>query len=141
MYTPKCKVEAGVKSLIILVLIAVTAVAIVASGVAVRGRPRSKTSSERAKNPYHSVAIRYGRPSCPQVRQLSGVRYLSREAPRLPLVRCTVQPCRCHYAHFDDRRVEDRRNPFGSRSAPSHVGFDRRREDRRRVPHRYAAYS
>jgi hypothetical protein len=40
---------------------------------------------------------------------LQGTRFLSREAPALPLKNCVNDECTCHYAHHDDRRIGPRR--------------------------------
>ena len=63
---------------------------------------------------YHSVMIAAGGQCCATVRTLTGVRFLSREAPLLPLAGCDAGECRCRYVHFVDRRDDDRRNPYGS---------------------------
>lgn len=61
-------------------------------------------------NPWYAVAIKAGRRSCQTCVQLGERRFLSKEAPRLPLEGCT-QPggCECVYVHFSDRRVGARR--------------------------------
>ena len=50
---------------------------------------------------------------CKAVRELGGGRYLSDEAPDLPVPGCTAERCTCSYIHYDDRREDDRRNPYG----------------------------
>ena len=65
------------------------------------------------KKPYHSVTIRYReREACSAVKQFPATlflsdkaspfgetqRFLSREAPLLPLTECTVAHCQCHYS-------------------------------------------
>jgi hypothetical protein len=56
-------------------------------------------------NPYHAVSIVPGESSCGAARELRSRRFLSREAPPLPLASCTSSTCRCSYRHFDDRRM------------------------------------
>ena len=87
-----------------------------------------------SRNPYHCVEVRAGTPACEAVRHLGNVRFLSAEAPALPLSGCTLQACRCSYVHHDDRREDDRRNPYGQWSnVPSTIpGERRKRTDRRR---------
>lgn len=59
---------------------------------------------------FHAVAVR-GRPdACTAARALEGARFLSREAPALPLSSCTHPRCQCIYQHFDDRRDRERRD-------------------------------
>jgi hypothetical protein len=83
---------------------------------------------------FRAVTILPARPSCKLVKHYMGKRYLTAEAPHLPLAGCHVQPCRCRYAHHEDRRVEDRRNPFGIDHVPIGIDSNRRGRDRRR-PH------
>jgi len=69
------------------------------------------------------------------VKALQGVRLLSAEAPRLPIVGCTMaQNCQCRYQHHEDRRGPSRRS--GQRSSSSAqwelTGGDRRRAVGRR---------
>ncbi len=40
---------------------------------------------------------------------LQGQRFLSREAPPLPLKNCPNGNCECLYQHYDDRRATPRR--------------------------------
>jgi hypothetical protein len=60
----------------------------------------------RLSNPYHAIAIHAGPKRCEAVKPLLGKRYLSKEAPRLPLKDCTEPACSCHYRHHDDRRLD-----------------------------------
>ena len=61
-------------------------------------------------NPFHAVSVVPVGDCCQQARSLLGVRFLSREAPPIPLKGCDASSCRCRYQHFDDRRSgEDRR--------------------------------
>jgi hypothetical protein len=62
--------------------------------------------------PWHAVSILCGVPCCPGAMELLGTRFLSKEAPRLPLKGCLMgSACRCSYQHHDDRRVSPRRTP------------------------------
>jgi hypothetical protein len=87
-------------------------------------------------NKYHAVAIGKNTAACSAASQLEGKRFLSNEAPVLPVSGCNVWPCRCRYIHYADRRAEDRRFPFGVRkSAERHTAAsERRRRDRRKSP-------
>jgi hypothetical protein len=71
----------------------------------------SATSSTHyhISNPYHSVSIVPGESCCRAARELRTRRFLSREAPPLPLADCTAKTCRCAYRHYDDRRLKSRR--------------------------------
>ena len=77
---------------------------------------RRKTEGKRAPvstfgNLFHGIAIEPGSRACEAVRHVAGRRYLSEDAPRLPLDECQcVQDCRCVYRHFSDRRTDVRRD-------------------------------
>jgi len=60
---------------------------------------------------FHGVAVRArGGDCCEAVEELEGQRFLSEEAPLLPLAQCSnPQGCRCVYEHFDERRDNLRR--------------------------------
>ena len=87
------------------------------------------------KNKYHAVTIAYRASACEAAKLLSQKRFLSADAPTLPLLDCDSKVCQCRYVHFDDRRSgEDRRDSFGpgnssgsEKSDRRHVGPDRRR--------------
>ena len=69
---------------------------------------------------HRAVAICPGAFSCEAVRQHEEKRYLSGDAPFLPLRECDQAACECTYEHLDDRRAdEDRRNTYAAYS-----GFD-----------------
>ena len=105
-------------------------------------RQNEPATGRRARS-YHSVAIRYyGNAACPAVKQfaiqptlstqappfLETQRFLSSEAPLLPLAGCTEKACQCRYVHYADRRERDRRHPYDPflASAPAFVGRERR---------------
>jgi hypothetical protein len=50
-----------------------------------------------------------GGSACAAARACKDKRYLSTEAPRLPLAACDAASCKCKYRHFEDRRAGDRR--------------------------------
>lgn len=118
---------------IVLILIAG---ALIFGGVRIVKSKRSKVSpvvrSASRKN-FHSVEVRSGDSACEAVRRLEGVRYLSDKAPLLPVSGCSAQKCTCQYVHYDDRRDDDRRNPYGqwSNLPPTLTGERRSRNERR----------
>ena len=60
---------------------------------------------------YHAVSIRHGARCCKAVAALDGKRYLSTEAPSLPLAGCSSPgACQCKYRHHSDRREDFRRD-------------------------------
>lgn len=80
---------------------------------------------------FRAVSIVPARPACRLVRRCAHTRYLATEAPRLPLAGCRAAHCRCRYRHHEDRRTEDRRNPFGIDHVSIGVARDRRSGERR----------
>ena len=65
----------------------------------------------RVTNPYHAVTVVPGLECCQAARVLQGHRFLSTEAPALPLKGCDRSSCGCRYNHHNDRRARagDRR--------------------------------
>jgi hypothetical protein len=82
--------------------------------IAVNQIPRAQARSStniRVTNPWHAVAVATGKPCCRASVAARNVRYLSREAPPLPLAGCTQpQTCLCKYKHYGDRRAGPRRS-------------------------------
>jgi len=103
---------------------------------AVKPRRRAPTN----KKSYHAVSIKFESRACMAAKKKEGERFLSAEAPRLPLPECDVSKCLCHFAHHKDRRVsKDRRNIFNASGHSSTTGKheqerrgarDRRRDDK-----------
>jgi hypothetical protein len=83
---------------------------------------------------FHCVEVKAVDCTCEAIKQLAGLRFLSDEAPLLPLPECSAGTCRCRYEHHEDRRQDLRRNPYGVQRAvpPPHIDEDRRAgKDRR----------
>jgi hypothetical protein len=89
----------------------------------------------RVTNPFHAVSIKAG-PTCEKTAlQYGRTRYLSREAPTLPLPTCNPKGCTCRYLHHDDRRGgQDRRerDVWSAQPQPA-ASVERRRSGGRRV--------
>jgi hypothetical protein len=68
--------------------------------------PRQRPRSDQQ---FHAVSILTGSVACDAAKERAGFRFLSREAPRLPLKDCTCPECTCRYEHHADRRVFARR--------------------------------
>lgn len=87
-------------------------------------------------NRYHCVEVCAGNPACESVRQFGHTRFLSREAPGLPVSGCSVSSCTCSFIHHDDRRDDDRRHVYGQWSGipPEATGERRARIERRISP-------
>jgi hypothetical protein len=70
---------------------------------------------------------------------LRGQRFLSREAPQLPLKACDREDCTCRYEHHQDRRKGFRRARDMGVSVDGWVETDKRAEvkrGRRKEDHR-----
>lgn len=81
---------------------------------------------------YHAVAIKYSEKACDAAKALTGRRFLSSAAPRLPLSECDFLDCRCQFARYDDRRSgSDRRSPFAPAGSSGATGtYERERRQR-----------
>jgi hypothetical protein len=55
------------------------------------------------------VTVEAGPKACKAARALGDQRFLSRDAPSLPLKGCDCARCDCHYEHYEDRRTTPRR--------------------------------
>jgi hypothetical protein len=94
--------------------------------------PRSEESATRkVPHRWHAVTITAPPSACEAALACKGKRFLSSEAPRLPLTRCDAGRCDCKYRHFPDRRAGPRR--AGEKGAPEKRAPVNRREkqDRR----------
>lgn len=83
---------------------------------------------------FHCVSIHFSSSkACPAVERIAERRFLSMEAPRLPLDECSnIQDCRCRYQHHDDRRSQPRRDADVGLPTGSHASGERRRGRGRR---------
>lgn len=88
------------------------------------------------RSSYHCVEVCAGNPACESVRQLGHVRFLSQEAPSLPVSDCSISSCTCSFIHHDDRRDDDRRHVYGQWAGipPDTTGERRARIERRISP-------
>lgn len=85
---------------------------------------------------FHAVALKYAENACDAAKAMTGRRFLSKAAPRLPLPECDFPNCSCRFVHYDDRRAgRDRRSPFAPAGATGMTGIHeserRGRNDRR----------
>jgi hypothetical protein len=90
---------------------------------------RSSASSTLVKAPvakpaklsrWHAVSIAKGKECCAAVEGLGGQRWLSSQAPQLPVKGCDMRDCECRYRHHDSRRAKLRReeDQIGMRRVP-----------------------
>lgn len=82
---------------------------------------------------FHAVSLKYSSNACDAAKAMTGRRFLSGAAPRLPLPGCDALECRCGFAHHEDRRTgNDRRSPFNPATYGGGTGtFKIERRDRR----------
>jgi hypothetical protein len=79
------------------------------TGISPGGTSGGTSGSDRS-SPWHAVSIVATPASCRTARALRGIRFLSSEAPRLPLPDCGAgAACSCAYKHHGDRRGQPRR--------------------------------
>jgi hypothetical protein len=95
----------------------------------------ARRNAHNTQNSFHCVEVFTGVHGCEAAQLLVNSRFLSDEAPRLPVSGCTAIKCTCSYIHHEDRREEDdRRYPFGqwARVPPTIAGERRSRTERRK---------
>ena len=86
---------------------------------------------------WHGVSVKPGPGACSVADNGRARRWLSREAPMLPLPGCSrPESCRCTYQHHEDRRSMDRRaEDTDAFARPVKVANERRtRKTRRATP-------
>jgi hypothetical protein len=81
---------------------------------------------KRKVRPWHAVSIVPGQQCCAAASGLVRKRFLSREAPTLPLKACDQAHCSCRYDHHDDRRKGPRRASEMGVSVDGYDGVDKR---------------
>jgi hypothetical protein len=72
-------------------------------------RPATERAQRRPAQGWHAVSIVGPGTACAAALACKGKRFLSKEAPLLPLKNCDAARCDCKYRHFADRRAGDRR--------------------------------
>jgi hypothetical protein len=126
------------------VLLLIAAVAVAVWVMWFLSEPRARTPATplaRGKTAggtsmFHAVSLRPGLEACEAAKKLKGERFLSKNAPSLPLSTCEAADCQCWYEHFADRRMDDRR----AHRRTNYAGRERRAgNDRRHVETRLAS--
>jgi hypothetical protein len=97
-----------------------------AKGLFGREAEQKPAPAKKAQTTYHSVSIMPGPRCCAAARDLVGQRFLSREAPPLPLKDCDRPECQCRYEHHQDRRRGPRRARELGVAIDGHDGVDQR---------------
>ena len=78
------------------------------------GQSKTTAHVSRDDTAYHAVSIKLSGHACKPAQEMTGRRFLSTAAPKLPLPGCDVLDCNCRFVHHKDRRAaKDRRSPFG----------------------------
>jgi hypothetical protein len=93
---------------------------------------KSAKPGKQPRNRWHAVVIVPGAGHCKAAESAKGRRFLSAEAPLLPLRDCDVSACTCKYRHHDDRRGAPRRSEEAGGTKRSRAGTDRRSNRGRR---------
>jgi hypothetical protein len=71
---------------------------------------KAASAVAQRSTPWHAVSIIAKNESCIAARALKNAKFLSAQAPRLPLADCTMGgACPCGYKHHSDRRGSPRR--------------------------------
>ncbi len=86
------------------------------------------------ENKYHGIAVMCEDDACAAAKALGKKRFLSHEAPPIPLPNCDSANCHCRYEHFEDRRSGDdeRRSTFSLQTdLHSSAGNEERRAKKR----------
>ena len=87
---------------------------------------------KKSAQTYHAVSIAAAGGCCQAARAIEGKRFLSREAPILPLKGCDKATCQCRYEHHEDRRKGPRRaRDFGVSIAAWEDGPEVRKKNMR----------
>jgi hypothetical protein len=96
------------------------------------GLRRRKPPEPRVDTTYHAVSIIAGANACSAANRFTGHRFLSRQAPPLPLPTCDAFHCECRFRHHRDRRVGARRRNDIGLMAGAYAGSERRNTRGRR---------
>jgi hypothetical protein len=96
------------------------------------GPTPAKTALAKTGGRYAAVEIRARGGACRAATELQGQRFLAKNAPALPLPKCTATQCACAFSKLPDRRTEGRRLDFGGLHASQFLHNNRRtKRDRR----------
>ena len=97
-----------------------------------RAEPEAKAAPVKKQvSAWHAVSIAPGPRACDAADKLRDRRFLSREAPPLPLKKCDSAECTCRYEHHDDRRKGARRASEIGVAIDGHMEQERRAKVKR----------
>lgn len=95
-------------------------------------QPQGEREHIILRSPWRAVEIISDPNACAAAKNMTHLRFLCDEAPKLPLAGCTRVHCTCKYKHYSDRRVGPRR--ASESGIPQHVlakSPDNNRRERR----------
>ena len=95
-------------------------------------KPATSTKQAPPSTPFHAVSIAPGEQACAAAYRSTGQRFLSRQAPKLPLPTCDAFHCTCRFQHHKDRRSGPRRRDDIGLMSGRYPGSERRRTGGRR---------
>jgi len=95
-----------------------------------KSSPSEEPVKRKSRHRWHAVTLITSGHPCAAVQACKGKRFLSSEAPRLPLPECDAPRCECRYRHYEDRRNGPRRAEESG--APAGRATQNRREKRGR---------
>lgn len=98
-----------------------------------RARSRPPPPPTKAGGRFGAVEIRIRSGACNAARQLEGQRFLSKNAPALPLRTCAAAQCSCSFSKLSDRRTDGRRFLQGGLTASLFIASNRRKKSDRRL--------
>jgi hypothetical protein len=97
-----------------------------------KDKTRSRPPASKVTHLYHGIEIAMGSNPCEVAQTGAGKRYLSDEAPLLPLDGCgDPSGCECRYKHFVDRRTDARRDSDSGMPQRTHKDEKRGQAGRR----------
>ena len=88
--------------------------------------PRGTDKLKRSARRWHAVTVLVSPTACCAAQACKGQRFLSGEAPKLPMAACDAARCECRYRHFDDRRGSPRRADESGGGVRTRVPVNRR---------------
>lgn len=100
------------------------------------GKDPGKGGSKATDRRWHAVSVKPGPTACNVAAEGRDRRWLSREAPTLPLAGCTRSDrCRCTYQHHEDRRTSEgrRAEEIDAFTRSAAIANDRRKRRSRRA--------
>jgi hypothetical protein len=95
-----------------------------------KSNPPDEPAKRQPRNRWHAVTLVAPNGACAAVAAYKGKRFLSADAPRLPLPQCDAARCNCKYRHYQDRRGGPRR--ADEKGAPAGRSTQNRRAQRGR---------